>query len=431
VLRARFQLRQILYDLSAGFVLRPAVILLALGALAVALTSVTGGAAAAWLFPGEASAAQVVLGTIASSMMTVVSVVYSILLVALSLASMQFSTRILRRFVRDPVSQVTLGLFLGTFVYCLLLLRVVHGEPRPFVPAVGVGGAVVLALASMACLVYFIHHIAKIIQANHLVDQLAAESEEVIDAVFPPAPAPAPAPAPPEGWEAWPAHPVPAAMSGYVQLVDLPALAAVATSCGGFCDVAIGVGHFAVEGAPLVVLHGERAPTDAEAESLRAAFDLGPVRTMQDDAEFGVRQIVDVALKAISPAVNDPSTAVTCIDHLARLVVRAARRADPPSLVAPEGAAVARVRHDASSFRAVIDLAFSQIRQYGRTDMAVGLRLLRALELVAGATRDAARLAHVARHARLVEQGLRAAFPEEDCATLAERTARLTRLLAR
>lgn len=425
--RLHFQLRQVAHDLSAGLLLRPALIILALGGLAVGLASVVGGPHAAWLFPGEPSAAQVVLGTIASSMMTVVSVVYSILLVALSLASMQFSTRILRRFVRDPVSQVTLGLFLGTFVYCLLLLRVVHGEPRPVVPALGVGVAIALAVSSMGWLVYFIHHIAQIIQANHLVDQLAGESEAVLDEVFPGEPAPWPEA--PAGWEAWPAHPVAAEASGYVQILDVPTLARLAESLGGFCEVTVGVGHFAVEGATLVTFYGERAPDAAARETARDAFDLGPVRTMQDDAEYGVRQIVDVALKAISPAVNDPSTAVTCIDHLARLVARAARRADPPSLVAAEGAAVARVLRDASSFRAVIDLAFSQIRQYGKADMAVGLRVLRALETVASCTRDRERLAHVARHARLVEDGLRASFSAEDCASLGERTRRLAKLL--
>ncbi len=426
--RARFHLRQWVYDLSTGLLFRPAVIIAGLAGLAVALSMASVGRAS-WLFPGEPAAAQVVLGTIASSMMTVVSVVYSILLVALSLASMQFSTRILRRFVRDEVSQVTLGLFLGTFVYCLLLLRVVHGEPRPHVPALGVSVAVALAVVSMGWLVYFIHHISRIIQANHLVDEIAAETEPVIDEVFP-AEAGAEVAAP-DGWTSWLSHTVTAARSGYVQLVDTAALADVALRAEGFVVVDVGVGHFAVEGAPLVTLRAPRAPSPDDVAALRDAFDLGATRTMQDDAEFGVRQIVDIALKAISPAVNDPSTAATCIDHLARLVGRAARRRDPSPLVAPAGSSVARVQHDPSSFRALVDLAFAQIRQYGRADMAVGLRVLRALEVVAGCTDDPARLAHLARHARQMEDALRASFPSEDCAMLAERARRLEALVGR
>lgn len=427
IARLQFQLRQVLYDLTTGLLFRPVLVIAALSTLALLMSRVGLDERTAWLFPGEPAAAQVVLGTIAGSMMTVVSVVYSILLVALSLASMQFSTRILRHFVRDPVSQITLGLFTGTFVYCLLLLRVVHGEPRPFVPALGVSVALALAVVSMGWLVFFIHHIAQTIQANYLVDQLARESEAIVDEVFPRDAAAQPEE--PDGWREWPSHAVAATASGYVQLVDVAALAEIASSLDGLCEVLVGVGHFAVEGAPLVTLHARRAPDAAQREAVIGAFDLGPVRTMQDDAEYGVRQIVDIALKAISPAVNDPSTAVTCIDHLARVIARVARRADASRLVVGGDGRTARVLHDAVGFREMLDLAFSQIRQYSRADMAVGLRILRALETIARCTRDPGRRAHIARHARLTEEAVRASFSAEDCGALRERAARIERLL--
>lgn len=422
-----FRVRQLRYDLGSGLLFRPGMIILALATLAVVL-SVTARGATAWLFPGEPSAAQMVLGTIASSMMTVVSVVYSILLVALSLVSMQFSTRILRRFVRDAVSQTTLGLFIGTFVYCLLMLRVVQATPHPVVPALGVGVGVLLAVASMAWLVFFIHHIAQIIQANFLIDQIAEESEAVIDQVLPARASPQlppQAPPLPEGWRELPAHPILAPVSGYVQLIDFGALASAASAQGGVCEVLTDIGHFAAAGAPMARLYATQPLADEDLETVRGAFDIGPVRTMQDDAEFGVRQIVDIALKALSPAVNDPSTAVTCIDHLTRLLVRAARRDDAPGRWAPTDSPVARVAREGASFRALVNLAVTQIRQYGRADMAVGLRLLRALETVAGVTDDPARRALLARHGALIESALREHFPAEDCEALDERVARL------
>jgi uncharacterized membrane protein len=427
--RARFHARQVAYDLTSGLFFRPALIILGLSAVAVAITVTIGSQRGiAWLFPGEPSAAQVVLGTIASSMMTVVSVVYSILLVALSLASMQFSTRILRRFVSDKTSQVTLGLFVGTFVYCLLLLRVVHGGEDPVVPALGVGLAILLAVVSMGQLVYFIHHIVRFIQANHLVDGIASEAEEVIDAVFPErAAAERGLPA---GWEALPRWEVPARASGYVQLVDVEELASVARAAGGVVAVRVGVGHFATEGIPCATLHAPKEPPPDVREVIADSFDIGPVRTMQDDAEWGIRQIVDIALKAISPAVNDPSTAATCIDHLGRLLVRAARRTEPVGVagVGPDG--IGRVVSEPSSLASLIDLGFTQIRQYGRADMAVTLRLLRVLEHVANSTRSQEALARVGVHAKLVLLAATAHFPEEDRAEMHARSAAIETALA-
>ncbi len=171
-----------------------------------------------------------------------------------------------------------------------------------------------------------------------------------------------------------------------------------------------------------------RALTPEETDAVRGAFDLGALRTMQDDAEFGVRQIVDIALKAISPAVNDPSTAVTCIDHLSRLLVRIAARPDPRDTFARNGAARVRIR--VTGFEAMVDLAFTQIRQYGKADMAVGLRVLRSLDVVAEVTEDPARKAVLARHARLVEAAMRASFPADDCRALDARVTELREELA-
>ena len=429
MIHLRFRARQLVYDLGSGLLFRPVVVVIGIASLAlIASAGVRGWSGTVWTSPGEPGAAQLVLGTIASSMMTVVSVVYSILLVALSLASMQFSTRVLRQLVRDPVSQVTLGIFVGTFLYCLLVLRVVQTAPEPFVPSYAVGGGIVLALVAMGQLVYFIHHIVHFIQANFLVDQIARETEAVIDEVLPATP-PENGAALPDGWIALPRHPVSSDRSGYVQILDADALAGVARALGGVAVVRVAVGHFATEDLPLVELHSERAPTAEQVATLRDAFDVGPIRTMQDDAEWGLRQIVDIALKAISPAVNDPSTAATCIDHLGRLLVRASRRHIPRPFrgVGPDG--LARVVFRETSLAAMIDLAFNQIRQYGRADMAVALRLMRVLGHLAGVCTDERARARIALHARLVRAAAEAAHPDEDCEALRARHAVVTQHL--
>lgn len=417
----RFRLRQLGYDLASGLLFRPAMFIASLTALAVALPLVetrVAPAASAWLATEPASA-QVLLGTLAGSMMTVVSVVYSILLVALSLASIQFSTRVLAGMMRSRVSQNTLGLFGGTFVYCMVLLRSVHVDPTPAVPGVALTLALVLALASLGGLVYFIHHIVQGIQANHLVDRIALETEGVIDAVFPPsdrpsdAPSPSPEPAPPPVPDD--AVPVRAARSGYIQLVDLAGLQAQIPA-GGRLWIARPMGAFVSRGLPLAYASGWQP----DEHTVRAAFDIGPVRTMQEDVEFGFRQIVDIALKAISPAVNDPSTAATCIDHLGRLLIRLAGRRAPPAVLG--GLIVPRTAPGE-----LADLAFEQLRQYGRTDMAVALRLLRTLADVASVTRDRAMLDRLALHARLIEAAARSGFAPEDCDELERRSALVRR----
>lgn len=403
----RFRLAQIGWDMSGSLLVRPFVLIGALVVLAETLPVLEGrgvvplpGVLARWLAT-EPGSAQVVLGTLAGSMMTVVSVVYSLLVLALTLASMQFSTRILSSFLRHASTQWALGLVAGTFAFCVLVLRSVRVDP-PFVPPLSLAMAVGLVLASLAALVWFVHHIANGIQATHLVDRLASDTERVIDEVWGAEPTGESPPPDVDGM------PVLAARSGYVQLIDLATLRRLAAD-GHSLTLAHGVGKFVVEGA--VIAHV--APhTPAIGARIQRAFDIGPVRTMQDDVEWGFRQIVDIALKAISPAVNDPSTAVMCIDHLGRLLVRAVRR-HPPARVERHGAGWLVLQPAMPAD--LVDLALEQLRQYGRTDMAVALRLLRVITDVGAATTNPAVRARLALHLRLLDEPVRGGFAPEDC----------------
>lgn len=430
--RIRFSLRQFFHDIGTGLIVRPGGIALGFAAVALLLTELESSLFPASLqetlrafFPGDAASAQSVLGSIAGSVMTVISVVYSILVVALSLASMQFSPRVLAGFLRDPVSQIVLGIFLGTFTYCLLVLRAVHGEPNPFVPVAAVSGGVLLALLSIAALIFFIHHIAREIQANHLIGRVADDTIEVIDEQLPEAlqpneELPEAREVPEEGAL------LPAPSSGYVQLLDEDSLAAIAEAHKLRIVILVGAGEFAVEGAALLLVHPASALTPTLRARLWAAFDLGEIRTLQQDFEFGIRQIVDVGLKAISPAVNDPSTAVTCIDQLGRLLARIAQKRPQPMVVQQGGGELWRRRQ---GFLSALDLAFNQMRQYGKNDMAVSLRMIRVLHQIAQVTSIRSYRERIWFHGRMIVDALGTSFHPEERRELEARSEALKELL--
>lgn len=432
--RLSFVLTQVLYDLEAGLLLRPLLITLAMAVLAIVLPEIEmhRPQVSAWMrdlpFLGgsDVSAAQLMLGTIAGSMMTVLTMTYSILIVALTLISMQFSPRVLVAFLRDRASQLTLGIFIGVFVYCVLMVRIVHGDPNAFVPPLSLATALLLAMLALAWLVYFIHHIGQGIQANFIIDAIATDAEKIIDEVF----------TEPEGEHHEPekhlAVPdglarVPAPTAGYVQLIDEEGLADLARQHGVCIYLHRGPGEFVVVGAPLVSIEPSERLSPELARACADAFDLGPVRTMQQDVEFCVRMLVDIALKAISPAVNDPTTGSNCVDQLGRLLARLATRKDPPQEIRDGEKLLVQLRR--TTFHRVVDLAFNQIRQYGKTDMAMNLRMLRALEYVGLVTSSPARKQVLRRQLLLVQKGAEGAFLQEDMGELEARVVAVEKAL--
>ena len=388
-------LRHAMYNLRGGFLIRPLTIALSLGCAGAFLSWLEEEypAVSAWvpttLFPSHADpqVAQVILAGIAASIMTVVSIVFAILLMTLTLASMQFSPRIIVSFSRDRVTQWTLGIFLGTFSYCMAALPAARSFPRPFAPVATVLGAMVLAIVCVGLLLFFIHHISQAISVNHIVDRIAAETEAIIDELMP--------------RPHWPKRmnngeplranssevAVLSAASGYIRFIDKDRVVAFAKHYHVSIRVLRRVGHFVPAGIPLIMVSkGNRLPPEGAVELL-AAFDIGPTRTLQQDVEFGVLQIVDVALKAISPAVNDPTTAINCVDQLSRILIRFASR-EPPEDLLYDPPGIVRASIGWIHFGRLLEAAFEQIRLYSKSDVAVSLRLLRALGDIAASTPD-------------------------------------------
>jgi uncharacterized membrane protein len=427
-------IRHAMYNLRGGFLIRPLTIALVLGSAGALLSWLEEEfpVASAWvptvLFPSHADpqVAQVILAGIAASIMTVVSIVFAILLMTLTLASMQFSPRIIVSFSRDRVTQWTLGFFLGTFLYCVAALPTARSLPRPFAPVATVVGAMVLALACVGMLLFFIHHISRAISVNHIVDRIAAETETMIDEMMP-------WPRRPNLQKDEPLRPNPTEVaicnsdSGYIRFIDTRRLVTLARHYRVTIRVLRRVGHFVPAGIPLMMVSkGNRLPPGG-ADELLALFDFGPTRTLQQDVEFGVLQIVDVALKAISPAVNDPTTAINCVDQLSRILIRFASRVPPEDLLYdPPG--IARASVEWVHFAHLLESAFEQIRMYAKSDVAVSLRLLRALSDIAASTTDPESHRILAEHGMRVVTGCAEKLGDEELKGLRARQAALEAL---
>jgi len=387
-----------MYDLRGGFLVRPLSIALLLGCAGAALSELEesfpglGGWTPGLLFPSHADpqVAQIILAGIAASIMTVVSIVFAIMLMTLTLASMQFSPRIIVSFVQDRVTQWTLGIFLGTFLYCMAALPAARSLPHPFAPVFTVMGAMLLAVACVGWLLFFIHHISRAISVNHIVARIATDTIAMIDETMPwphrhdrPLFTQAGAPAAGINWETR----IASEESGYIRFVDRKRLVGLAKTYRVKIEVLRRVGHFVPAGVPLLAVSKDGRLAPEGMHELRGAFDLGPTRTLQQDVEFGVLQIVDIALKAISPAVNDPSTAINCVDQLSSIMIRFAAR-EPPEGVLYDPPGTVRVIIPWIGFDRLLEAAFEQIRLYAKSDVAVSLRLLRALGDIAATTPD-------------------------------------------
>ncbi|MFN2431287.1 MAG: DUF2254 domain-containing protein [Gemmatimonadota bacterium] len=364
-----------------------------------------------WMYVNRPEGARALLSTVAGSMVTVAGVVFSITIVALTLASSQFGPRLLRNFMRDRGNQAVLGLFIATFLYCLLVLRTIHGEDdSAFVPHLAVTAGVVLAVGSMGVLIYFIHHVASSIQAENVIAVVARDLDGAIERQFP-RDAAADEGVPPQ--ELPPdAAAVRARDSDYLQAVDTEGLVEFAAERDLVLHLRLRPGAFVTPGAVLASA-GPVDRLDGEAaDRIRAGFLLGTQRTITEDPEFAILQLVEVAVRALSPGVNDPFTAVACVDRLGAALCRLAARGAPSRHLLDEDGRL-RLVVEIPTFSGLTDAAFHQIRQYARTSAAVTIRLLEALADVARETRTEEQREALRRHADMLIRGARDALPEE------------------
>ena len=312
--------------------------------------------------------AREVLSAITTSMITFTGLVFSITIVVLQLTSSQFSPRVLRTFLRDRQTQLSLGVFVATFVYAVMVLRTVDSsDGARFVPAIATTVGVVLLLASVGVFVGYIHHIATAIQVSSLVRAVGDETRGVIQRRLT---VDAPQRQRPIALGA-PTRQVLSPTYGVVTAVDDRLLVAAAHEAGVVLSLRVALGTFVPEGAPLLDVHGD-GPIDDDA--LARCIRLGKDRTMAHDVAFGFRQLVDVAERALSPGTNDPTTAVQALDELHDLLRRLATRPLPDGVHRDDDGRLCLLTR-ALRFEDFLDLALREVEHYGADSSQVQQRI--------------------------------------------------------
>lgn len=335
-------------------------------------------ASSGWIYTRDANGARQLLAMIGGSLITVTGVIFSVTLVALTNASSQLGTRILRTFARDTGNKIVLGAFLGTFLYCLLVMRTITGGSNGFVPHFSVLVGIALSMLCFALLIYFIHHVIRIVQADNVVTTLSADLDATISRVFP------------EEKESGdereqidvvpllngPSTTVGARKSGYLESIDYEAVLRLAVKNGATVEIVSAPGEFLVCGA--VVARVRPPLAEDVARAVAHAFNIESERSYVQDLEFAFQQLVLVATRSLSPAINDQLLAMTCIDRLCEALVVLSRR-QLPSRFRRDEAGVIKVIIPPLQYADIIQMALGLVSELARDSAGVSSHLLYAV----------------------------------------------------
>lgn len=372
--------------------------------------------AIAWLYIANEDSMRNLLLTIAGAIVGIMGVVFSIIMIPLSIAASQFGPRLLRTFLRDTGTQVTLGVYTATFIFCMLvLLQLSQSESQPL-PQISVNVALLLGLASFGILIYFINHVAISIQAPVLVERVSKELQTAIRHDLPDQLNISSVSsneinnAPNSFDEASANSIIKAAASGYVQVRDDDLLIGLAQRNNLVLKLLAEPGEFVVKNTAIAVSWPAQTSKTLE-KTVNRAFILGSRRTLVQDVTFGINELVEVAVRALSPAINDPFTAMTCLDWLGSAFCEICCRIFPEKTLADENGKL-RVIRNPVTFTTLADAAFNAIRENARTSTAVTLRLIQTIKVVAEAAQTEEQRRSLLHHATLVEQGCHFGLPE-------------------
>ncbi len=425
--------------ISSSFWFVPVVFVLAAVALATFLIAIDASIdlklVGKWhlVFGSGASGARDLVTIVAGSMITVAGVVFSVTLVALSLTSTRYTPRVIRNFMHDRGTQAVLGIFLGIFTYCLIVLRTISDvNEEDFIPELAVLGGLILAIVGIAFLIYFIHHISISIQASNIIAAAARETIMTVDRLFP------------EelgeedekdmgdelrkslmnqNWSV-----VTNRKTGYIVNIDINELLDLARKHKTVLRMERGIGEFVVEGTPLISLINHYDLNDKIRAELNSAYVIDRERMVENDAGFGIRQLVDIAMKALSPGINDTSTAVICVDYLSEILSRLASRRIMISHHMDHGKLLLITK--GPTFDSLLTEAFGQIRQNCAGNVAIMIRILGAYQTIASQTVSQSRrrkvYAKVELIADLAERTIESSY---DLARFKNRLARVSKAL--
>ncbi len=387
------------------------------------------------VFEAGPDGAREVLGTIAGSVLALAGVAFSFTILAFSLASSQYSPRILHNFMDDRTNQIVLGVLMGSFLYCLLVLRTVRAAGNSivvdtFVPSLSVTVALLLALLDLALFILYLHHISVSVTGYHIINRVGQSAVESVSRIFPEEEKSAQEAlsiSSPLRSEA--AHEVRATSSGYVQEIDIEKIVKLMQEHKMQADVSVRTGEFVTKGKLLAIVIAQSQPTEDICEDVASAFLLGLRRTPENDALFGVMQLSAIAVKAMSPGINDPTTALMCLDQIERVLSAVGGRQTPQQTHCDEQG-TPRVAVPVVDFRALVEEAFGGVRHYGVDaggDVTVAMRMLVVMANVAEQLSDEERRTVLGRHAHaVVEAADRSLGAPIDRALLDEKIAALS-----
>jgi uncharacterized membrane protein len=388
-----------------------------------------------WVRIESPDGARQLLSALAAGVITVLGVIFSVTIVALTLASQQFGPRMLRNFIRDLGTQLTLGVFVATFVYAILTLGAIGGgtQPATFVPQISVTVAIALVFANVLVLIYFIHHITVSIQLPVVISSIAANLAHAIDIQFPehlPAATTVFSTGRSDvqlrGLLAAEGLPVTAIKSGYLQFVSYERLVNIASQHDAVVQLLHRPGHFVTHGLPLARVWPPAVATEVVA-ALTRAHVTGPHRTLDQDPVFAIDQLVEIAIRALSPAVNDTFTALTCIDWLGDGLCTVSERRFPNPVRRDRTGAI-RVIEPGPDYSRMVNRAYDKIRQAGSGMPAVAIRLMESLAKVIAYTSRPEQQEVLLRQADMIWRGSENSITEAgDLAEVRSRYERLQR----
>ena len=367
--------------------------------------------------------ARAVLSTIAGSMMTVAGVTFSITIVVLNLASSQFGPRLLRNFMQDRSTQFVLGAFVASFIYCLLVLRSVETLGiEVFVPNLSVIFAIILAIFNVGVLIFFIHNIATSIQTDEVVAEISRELKHNIRQIVPDEldydtlderRRRAELLKEQKKGDHHYLHKITAPCDGYLQAIDHDRLLRIATEHDYIISLQIRQGQYAIASSTLAIVTSEDIFDTSLNDAIIDSFIFGSQRTPEQDAEYPIHQLVEVAVRALSPGVNDPYTAIACIEQLASTLNYLSNRAFPSPYCFDDKDQL-RLKIQPFTYCGILNASFDQIRQYGSTSVAVTIRLLEVLATLTEQTRHQEQRTAIHRQANMILRGSENTLPEEN-----------------
>lgn len=379
-----------------------------------------------WFFAASPEGAHALLSAIASSVLGVAGTTFTITIAVLTLTSQQYGPRLLRSFLQDTRNQVVLGVFIGTFLYALLVMGIVRSaEDSAYVPRLAVAFALVLAVVNAFMLVYFIQHVVASIQVGHIVATVGDEMLSVIDRMCPQVdgefegvhdtargPEGVTSPIPTAVLPG--AASIQAGKSGYLQAIDPERIVKHATEDDVRVDLVRTLGEYVTELTTLARVTPHDRVTDELRRSVNESVIVGEDPTPAQDLAYGPRQLAEIAVRALSPSLNDPGTAIMCLDRLTAGLVLLVRRDMPPDEYADDEGCV-RLTARRASIERILDASLGQIRRYGAGDIEVLSRMLRLLADVGAAARSPRQREALQENARLVlAEGLRELQSEGD-----------------